>query len=94
MIANKPATFIQIGPIITAFVNFFMVAAVLYFVLMLPMKTIKNRFGTTKAAEPSETELLIEIRDLLAERHAAVRAEQTADRAVENDPELDSSLRR
>ncbi len=68
LIADKPATFIQIGPIITAFINFFVVAAVLYFVLMLPMKSLKNKFGTTKAAEPTETELLIEIRDLLAKQ--------------------------
>lgn len=47
-----------------------MVAAVLYFVLMVPMKTLKNRFGTAKAAEPTEIELLIEIRDLLAKRQA------------------------
>ncbi|MEV0058915.1 large conductance mechanosensitive channel protein MscL [Nocardia sp. NPDC050718] len=68
LIADKPATFIALGPIITAFIDFFMVAAVLYFVLMLPMKSLKNRFGTTKAAEPTETELLIEIRDLLAKQ--------------------------
>ncbi|WP_327110445.1 large conductance mechanosensitive channel protein MscL [Nocardia sp. NBC_01730] len=83
LISDKPATFIAIGPIITAAIDFVMVAAVLYFVLILPMKTIKNRFGTTKAAEPTETELLIEIRDLLAERHEAVRAEQAADRRIE-----------
>lgn len=68
LIADKPATFIALGPIITAFIDFFMVAAVLYFVLMLPMKSLKNKFGTTKDAEPTETELLIEIRDLLAKQ--------------------------
>ncbi|MFE7720758.1 large conductance mechanosensitive channel protein MscL [Nocardia rhizosphaerihabitans] len=68
LIADKPATFIALGPIITAFIDFFMVAVVLYFVLMLPMKSLKNKFGTTKAAEPTETELLIEIRDLLAKQ--------------------------
>ncbi|WP_446225430.1 large conductance mechanosensitive channel protein MscL [Nocardia sp. IBHARD005] len=68
LIAGKPATFIAFGPIITAFIDFFMVAAVLYFVLMLPMKSLKNKFGTTKDAEPTETELLIEIRDLLAKQ--------------------------
>jgi large conductance mechanosensitive channel len=83
LIGSKPATFIAFGPIITAVIDFIMVAAVLYFVLMLPMTTIKNRFGTTKAAEPTETELLIEIRDLLAERHDAVRAQRAADREVE-----------
>ncbi|MFG1790063.1 large conductance mechanosensitive channel protein MscL [Nocardia sp. NPDC049149] len=90
LVAGKPATFIAVGPIITALIDFIMVAAVLYFVLMVPMKTLKNRFGTTKAAEPTETELLIEIRDLLAERHEAVRAQQAADRAVEREAEADS----
>ncbi|MFD6219596.1 large conductance mechanosensitive channel protein MscL [Nocardia asteroides] len=76
LIADKPATFIALGPIITAFIDFFMVAAVLYFVLMLPMKSLKNKFGTTKAAEPTETELLIEIRDLLAKQQG-LSTEQT-----------------
>ncbi len=68
LVADKPATFIAVGPIITAFIDFVMIAAVLYFVLMLPMKSLTNRFGTTKAAEPTQTELLIEIRDLLAKQ--------------------------
>ena len=68
LVSGKPATFIAIGPIITALIDFVLVAAVLYFVLMVPMKTLKNRFGTAKVAEPSEIELLIEIRDLLAEQ--------------------------
>ncbi|MFD4457187.1 large conductance mechanosensitive channel protein MscL [Nocardia sp. NPDC058480] len=78
LIAGKPATFIAFGPIITAFIDFFMVAAVLYFVLMLPMKSLKNKFGTTKDAEPTETELLIEIRDLLAKQQGL-----TTDETVE-----------
>ncbi|MFD8248664.1 large conductance mechanosensitive channel protein MscL [Nocardia sp. NPDC059691] len=85
LIPSKPATFIAVGPIITAAIDFFMVAAVLYFVLILPMKTIKNRFGTPKAAEPTQIELLTEIRDLLAERHDAVRAQRQADREVEEE---------
>ncbi|WP_329413796.1 large conductance mechanosensitive channel protein MscL [Nocardia vinacea] len=68
LVSGKPATFIAIGPIITALIDFALVAAVLYFVLMVPMKTLKNRFGTAKVAEPSEIELLIEIRDLLAKQ--------------------------
>lgn len=68
LVSGKPATFIALGPIITALIDFVLVAAVLYFVLMVPMKTLKNRFGTAKVAEPSEIELLIEIRDLLAKQ--------------------------
>ncbi|KQY39163.1 MULTISPECIES: large conductance mechanosensitive channel protein MscL [Nocardia] len=87
LIADKPATFIAFGPIITAFIDFFMVAAVLYFVLMLPMKSLKNKFGTTKDAEPTETELLIEIRDLLAKQQGLTTDETVAlskDRASES----------
>ncbi|WP_433712010.1 large conductance mechanosensitive channel protein MscL [Nocardia sp. CA-084685] len=68
LVSGKPATFIAIGPIITALIDFMLVAGVLYFVLMVPMKTLKNRFGTAKVAEPTEIELLIEIRDLLAKQ--------------------------
>ncbi|UGT71998.1 large conductance mechanosensitive channel protein MscL [Nocardia gipuzkoensis] len=93
LISSKPATFIAVGPIITAVVDFVMVAAVLYFVLMLPMKTIKNRFGTPKAAEPTDIELLTEIRDLLAERHEAVRAQRSADREVEQAAKEDAKVR-
>ncbi|GAA5049023.1 large conductance mechanosensitive channel protein MscL [Nocardia callitridis] len=85
LIGSKPATFIGIGPIITSVINFFLVAAVLYFVLMLPMKTLKNRFGTSKTAEPTETELLIEIRDLLAGRHDKVAAQLATDLAIERE---------
>ncbi|MEU1999231.1 large conductance mechanosensitive channel protein MscL [Nocardia gamkensis] len=92
LIPSKPATFIAIGPIITAAIDFVMVAAVLYFVLILPMKTIKNRFGTPKAAEPTQIELLTEIRDLLAERHEAVRAQQSADRRIEAEHSDDSEF--
>ncbi|MGY1977072.1 large conductance mechanosensitive channel protein MscL [Nocardia gipuzkoensis] len=93
LISSKPATFIAVGPIITAVVDFVMVAAVLYFVLMLPMKTIKNRFGTPKAAEPTDIELLTEIRDLLAERHEAVRAQRSADHEVEQAAKEDAKVR-
>ncbi|WP_181721523.1 large conductance mechanosensitive channel protein MscL [Nocardia gipuzkoensis] len=92
LISSKPATFIAVGPIITAVVDFAMVAAVLYFVLMLPMKTIKNRFGTPKAAEPTDIELLTEIRDLLAERHEAVRAQRSADLEVEQAAKEDAKV--
>lgn len=68
LVADKPATFVQVGPIVTALVDFVMVAAVLYFALILPMNTIKKRRIRLEATpvEPTETELLVEIRDLLA----------------------------
>jgi large conductance mechanosensitive channel len=77
LVAGKPATFIALGPIISAAIDFLMVATVLYFVLVLPMTTVKKRWGGTKKAEPTQTELLIEIRDLLA---AQQRDAKTIDR--------------
>ncbi|WP_371859849.1 MscL family protein [Nocardia uniformis] len=68
LIGDKPATFIALGPIITAAINFIIVAGVLYFVLILPMNHLKRRFAapTEVKADPTELELLVEIRDLLA----------------------------
>jgi large conductance mechanosensitive channel len=62
-------TLIDFGAIITAVINFAIVAAVVYFILVLPMKTIKERRERGKdvgPSEPTDTELLKEIRDLLA----------------------------
>ncbi|MBF6330590.1 large conductance mechanosensitive channel protein MscL [Nocardia transvalensis] len=67
LVSDKPATFIAVGPIITAAINFVIIAAILYFVLVLPATRARNRWG--KSIEPSltDTQLLTEIRDLLAE---------------------------
>ncbi|MFI6868298.1 large conductance mechanosensitive channel protein MscL [Nocardia sp. NPDC050406] len=66
LVADKPATFIAIGPIITAALNFLIIAALLYFIVMVPANKAKKRWGTTEAAVLTEVELLAEIRDLLA----------------------------
>lgn len=73
LLPNKPATFIALGPIISAIIDFVMVAAVLYFVLILPMTTVKKRIEARKKinaepAVPTDIQLLTEIRDLLAAR--------------------------
>lgn len=70
MVDDKPATFVAIGPIITAAINFVIIAALLYFVLVLPANKARQRFGKTTAAA-TEVELLQEIRDLLAEDRGA-----------------------
>ncbi|MFE6919804.1 large conductance mechanosensitive channel protein MscL [Nocardia sp. NPDC057663] len=66
LVAGKPATFIAIGPIITAAVNFLLIAAILYFVLILPATMARKRFSK-EDEQLSDNELLIEIRDLLAQ---------------------------
>ncbi|MEV0297252.1 large conductance mechanosensitive channel protein MscL [Nocardia sp. NPDC050710] len=66
LVADKPATFVQVGPIITAIINFILIAAVLYFALILPATHAKNRFSKTDE-KLSDSEVLIQIRDLLAD---------------------------
>ena len=61
---------IDIGAVITAAINFLIVAAVVYFVIIMPMNKLKERLAKQKAAdeanEVTDVELLTEIRDLLA----------------------------
>lgn len=55
----------SIGLILTALVNFVLVAAAIYFVIVLPMNKLKERTAKEDAAAPTEVELLTEIRDSL-----------------------------
>ncbi len=68
---------IRFGSVVGAVLQFLIIAAVVYFVLVLPINHLKRvAFERQKAADeatpadvpPTETELLIEIRDLLAGR--------------------------
>ena len=60
------------GSTITALINFLIVAAVIYFVIVVPMNELhRRRVREEEAAPPApsdETRLLTEIRDLLAAR--------------------------
>lgn len=59
---------IVIGTTITALINFVIVAAVIYFVVVVPMKKMEERKGADAdtPAPSDEAALLTEIRDLLA----------------------------
>jgi large conductance mechanosensitive channel len=66
--ADKPATFINIGVLITAVITFLITAAVVYFAFVAPMNAINARLAARKTpvkADPTEIEILAEIRDLL-----------------------------
>ncbi|WP_068277570.1 large conductance mechanosensitive channel protein MscL [Aldersonia kunmingensis] len=65
-ITDSPETFVNIGAIITAAINFVIIAVVLYFVIVLPVTTAKKRFIAAEEEELSDTDVLIQIRDLLA----------------------------
>jgi large conductance mechanosensitive channel len=62
----------SIGIILTALLNFILVAAVIYFVVVVPMKAIMDRQARGQAAPdeppPPDVALLTEIRDLLRAR--------------------------
>jgi len=69
LIAGKDSTYVDFAAVITAAINFVIVAAVIYFAIVLPVNVIQERRRRgveTGAAEPTEVELLAEIRDLLS----------------------------
>ncbi len=67
-----------IGAVFGALINFLLIAAVVYFVIILPMNKFNEAIFVRKhghkpgegeeEAAPTETDLLVEIRDLLAAR--------------------------
>ena len=68
---GNEATFVNFGAVLTAIINFLLIAAVIYFLLVAPMNKLddaqKRRKGIDPdEPEPTDTELLTEIRDLLA----------------------------
>ena len=63
------ATFVDFGAVITAAINFLIVAAVVYFVIIMPMNKLnelRKRGAAEEDVPPTQEELLAEIRDLLA----------------------------
>ncbi|NKE60893.1 large-conductance mechanosensitive channel protein MscL [Lentzea sp. PSKA42] len=69
LIDANEKTKMDFGALITAVINFAIVAAVVYFVFVLPMNKLKERRekGVEPGpSEPTDVELLKEIRDLLA----------------------------
>jgi large conductance mechanosensitive channel len=75
-------TKMDFGALITAVINFAIVAAVVYFVFVLPMNKIKERRKKGEEAgpsEPTDVELLIQIRDLLASQQGQETVVQSTD---------------
>lgn len=79
LVAGKDTTYIDFAAVITAALNFLIVAAVIYFVIVLPVNTIKERRKRGEdpgPAEPTEVELLAEIRDLLSTQQRSTTPDQ------------------
>ena len=73
------ATKVDIGAVITALINFLIVAAVVYFVIIAPMNKInelRKRGAPEEEVPPTSEELLAEIRDLIAQGQQNVVADQ------------------
>ena len=69
-ITASATEYVQPGTIITAVVNFLLVAVAVYFAIVMPMNKVKARLAKQKAEEEAnevtDVELLTEIRDLLS----------------------------
>ncbi|SES10040.1 large-conductance mechanosensitive channel protein MscL [Actinokineospora terrae] len=73
IIGSNPTTFLDFGAVINAAINFLIVAAIVYFVIVLPVKHIQERRKRGEEpgpAEPTDVELLTEIRDLLRQQQS------------------------
>jgi large conductance mechanosensitive channel len=96
LISGKPSTFVDFASVISTLLNFVMVAVVVYLVIVLPMRTIQERRRRGEEpgpAEPTDVQLLTEIRDLLraqSDESGGVRQDATApggpDQAVSRHP--------
>ena len=69
-LATNAKGYVMPGTIITTVINFLLMAVAVYFAIVLPMNTIKERMAKQKAEEEAkevtDVELLTEIRDLLS----------------------------
>jgi large conductance mechanosensitive channel len=65
-LGGDPEQFLDFNAVLSAFINFLIVAAVIYFVIVLPYKKLRER-GEVEQAQDTELAILTEIRDLLAE---------------------------
>jgi large conductance mechanosensitive channel len=65
---SKPESYVNISAILNAVITFVITALVVYFVFVAPMKKISDLAAKKKVpvkADPTEVQLLVEIRDLL-----------------------------
>jgi large conductance mechanosensitive channel len=90
---DNPATFVDFGGVLTAFLTFLITAAVVYFIFVAPMNKInslvKSRLVTEVPEEepiPADTALLAEIRDLLTVVAASSRDVKRALDSAEREP--------
>lgn len=72
IVAGKETTYVDIAALIAAALNFVIVATVVYFVIVAPLSRLEQRRARNEEpaeeAEPTDVQLLGEIRDLLRDQ--------------------------
>ncbi|WP_018178487.1 large-conductance mechanosensitive channel protein MscL [Jongsikchunia kroppenstedtii] len=64
--SGNAETFVNIGTVVTAAINFVIIAAVVYFIIVMPYEKLKSLRAAEGEETQTEQELLAEIRDLLS----------------------------
>ncbi|WP_340052009.1 large conductance mechanosensitive channel protein MscL [Corynebacterium parakroppenstedtii] len=82
LVRGNEKTFLDFGSVLTAVINFLIIAAVVYFILVAPMNKLeeirKKHMGVKEEEVPvTEKDLLLEIRDLLAAQNQVSTPSQT-----------------
>lgn len=75
---GDPESVIDFAAVINAVITFLLTAAVVYFVFVAPLQKLRElrKKGQEEAADPTETELLTEIRDLLRQQQGVIPTQQ------------------
>lgn len=81
IVSGNNATFVNLGAVVTALINFVIIAAVLYFLLVLPMNKFRARYAkpADDAPPPEDIALLREIRDELRAARGGDHGAHSAD---------------
>ena len=82
VLGGNDSTFLDFGGVINSAINFVLIAAVVYFLIVLPVQKVQKRRRRGQEAgpsEPTDVELLTEIRDLLRQQqNSQVKTTATA----------------
>lgn len=74
LLKDNPATYVDFAAVINALITFTIIAAVVYFLVIVPMKAVTERMAKAEDAEAEadaeELVLLREIRDALTQRNS------------------------
>lgn len=65
---------IDLNVLLSAFINFVLIAAVVYFLVVLPYNKVRRKSDDAESADDTQTRLLTEIRDALGGRDTSTPA--------------------